>query len=224
MSTHHFIEGKCAVCGAEVKYAILGSTNQFGSPDLDGRPSEMARSTMGSWVHECPNCGYVSDLLSDPTIVTRESLDSEEYRGCGGLPFDSFIAERFYKDYLICREEGNHLAAFSSILCAAWDCDDNKNEECAVRCRELAAACFDDAVKECEDSHARDSMRVIKADVLRRSGHFHEMISEYSGLTFDDKDSNAILEFQLAKAREGDTGCYRMSDVIDRKPGYTIYI
>ena len=129
------MEDRCSVCGAEHTYVVLGSTNQFGSPDLDLRPPQMARSTMGLWVHKCPECGYVSCMVSDPTTVTREFLESEEYRTCGGIGFSSYLAARFYKDYLICLEEKKIREAFLAVLHAAWECDDEGDDMNAARCR-----------------------------------------------------------------------------------------
>ena len=41
----------CPICEHEFEIYQLASTNQMGSPDLDLRPPEMARSTMDTWTH-----------------------------------------------------------------------------------------------------------------------------------------------------------------------------
>ncbi len=43
----------CAMCGAKSTHRGIMSTNAFGSPDLDLRPPEMERSTMGSILRGC---------------------------------------------------------------------------------------------------------------------------------------------------------------------------
>ena len=60
---------KCAVCGTEKEFYGIASTNSFGSPDLDLRPPEMQRSTMGQWIQQCPKCGYVSGSI--PTLLLQ---------------------------------------------------------------------------------------------------------------------------------------------------------
>lgn len=112
---------KCAVCGSEHKFLELASTNQFGAPDLDFRPPEMARSTIGEWVHECPTCGYVAPSISDdPGKVTREYLQSAEYRGCDGLQFASELAARFYRFSKNCLLNGELSDAYEGLIYAAW--------------------------------------------------------------------------------------------------------
>ena len=40
----------CANCQGQNEQIIIGSTNQFGSPDLDLRPPETARGTILHWL------------------------------------------------------------------------------------------------------------------------------------------------------------------------------
>ena len=129
---------RCAVCGSEHTYHVLGSTNQFGPSDLDLRPPEMMRSTMHLWVQQCPDCGYVARDVSEPAVISRDYLLSEDYLTCECNDFLSPLAERFYRRYLIALREGNRKIAFSAILQAAWACDDAGDEENAVFCRRLA--------------------------------------------------------------------------------------
>lgn len=46
----------------------------FGYPDLDFRPSEMLRGTMGCWVQECPYCGYIHSTLNEPCDLSSEVI------------------------------------------------------------------------------------------------------------------------------------------------------
>lgn len=75
------VSSKCYVCGKTLKYKTWMSTNQFGSPDLDTRAPEMARSTMFMWVKCCPSCGYcASDVSEGPLGVSEleKLIRSEE--------------------------------------------------------------------------------------------------------------------------------------------------
>ena len=210
MSTFHNEKLQCAVCGKKSMYPVLTSTNTFGgSPDLDLRPPEMKRSTMRMWVQECPKCGYVAAEISDQTNITRDFLKASEYRHCDGIQFQSPLAARFYKFYKISREEDDHAAAFFAIHCAAWACDDIEDTENANRCRSLAIA----LIPELSTEDNRGDLSLVKADLLRRAGRFEELISQYESISFDDELLNSILALQLEKAKAGDSGCYRISDV-----------
>src|SRR5689334_17370242 len=67
----------CSVCGTSSRQEVLTSTNCIGSPDLDLRPPQMKRSTMDRWLHECPNCGFVSGDLTKAEQGIHEILSTE---------------------------------------------------------------------------------------------------------------------------------------------------
>ncbi len=212
MSTIVFIERKCAVCGAVNEYTGLTSTNTFGGgPDLDLRPAEMMRSTMNLWIKECPECGYISENISDPTDVTQEWLQSEKYLTCDGISFESDLAKRFYKYYLINLEAQNTQDAFYAVLHAAWACDDKKDRINAKRCRELAISL---AAALIEGGHEeKDEIQVIRSDLMRRAGQFDQLIAAYASVRFDEELLNQILKFEIEKAKDKDDSCYRVEDV-----------
>lgn len=211
MTTMATVECVCSVCGAKNEYWVLASTNAFGSSDLDLRPPEMQRSTMEYWVQECTECGYVSEEVSDVSNVTKEWLQSEKYLLCDGMSFSSGLAKKFYKYYLINLEDKNVEDAFLAVLHAAWVCDDNDEFDNAKNCRQLAIQLADNLIKENEEN--ADNLLLIKADLMRRSGDFYNLILEYSDVKFDDDLLNEIVSFQLQKANEKDTACYTVGDV-----------
>ena len=81
------IDKKCPVCGKVSSHQVLGSTNTMDYPDLDLRPAEMQRSTMNTWLDECPHCGYVSGDFRNETSIDEEFLKSESYLTCDGIEF-----------------------------------------------------------------------------------------------------------------------------------------
>lgn len=200
----------CAVCGTESTYNTLASTSVFGSPDLDLRPSEMKRSTMGTWIQECPECGYISSEVSDPTNVTRMWLMSAKYRTCNGNTFSSALAERFYKYYMINMYDDKIEDAFFAILHAAWACDDMEDNNKARYCREIAISLATQMIE--EDHPNKSTFLLMRADLMRRSTHFEELIETYSSLTFEDKLLDQILAFEIEKAKNRDASCYRVKD------------
>lgn len=212
MSKISIRERKCSVCGSTNEYRVLLSTNTFGGdPDLDLRPAEMKRSTMPVWVQECPDCGFISGDVTDLTTVTREWLQSEEYLSANGIPFSSELAKRFYKYYLINLADENPEDAFYAILHAAWSCDDSDDNANAKLCRELAIPLVTELIE--ENRKNKDALLVTKADLLRRSGQFDTLINEYSSISFGDELLNQIIAFEIEKANEQDTKCYRVEDV-----------
>ena len=210
MSVPIIIEEVCFVCENESRQTVLASTNQFGAPDLDLRPPEMARSTMCWWVHECPHCGYVSEDLSDETTVTKEWLESEEYLSLDNIKFEDELAIIFYKRYLINNKERHYKSAFNALLRSAWACDDANDVENAVYCRKKAI----ETLKKFKASgKQKDTFVLIKADLLRRSGQFDLLIEELKDKTFSDEFLNKVAGFQIEKARQKDTACYTLADV-----------
>ena len=213
-TTMHRQKYKCSVCGSENEYSVLTSTNAFGAPDLDLRPPEMQ-------VQQCRQCGYAASEISDPCKVSPDFLKSEGYISCEGIKFESKLAASFYKEYMIEKECGEIVDAFYSVLHAAWSCDDKKDTESAKICREKAASLASEitAGKNLDDSR-RENIMLMRADILRRAGHFEEVTSEYSSVTFKgDKRNNpdimnAILKFQLERARAKDSKCYTIQDAV----------
>lgn len=209
MSSYGLREYTCAVCGLTHEYNVLMSTNTFGGTmDLDTRPPEMQRSTMHSWVHMCPACGYVANSVSDETTVNQVYLNSFEYKYCNGNNFDSMLAERFYKKYLISLKDEKYEAAFHDSLHAAWASDDSNDIENARMCRRQCI----DLIPKIESKNDK-SYAVIKADLLRRIGCFEEVIDEYKDMVFEEEILQKIIKFEIKKAKEKDSKCYRVGDV-----------
>jgi len=202
------VKRKCSVCGFVSIQTELASTSRFGSPDLDTRPPEMMRSSMGWWIQECPRCGFVSsDISSEEDIVPKWLLKHPKYVTCIGLDIHSSLGRNFIKALFIHVYTKNWNSAFADALHAAWACDDNdKDVENAVICRKLAIECM-------ERFQLNDSLKTVKADLLRRAGLFSQVISEYEHFTSNDKKLERIISFQVEKAKLKDTGCYTLDDV-----------
>lgn len=202
------IKRRCFVCGKESTQTVLASSNTFGPSDLDMRPPSMLRETMDWWLEECPHCGYVSKSLNDITRVTREWLKSDSYLSCDNLKFESELAERFYRAYLIKVADHRMMKAFSEVLHAAWACDDAHDDENAIVCRKKALALLDEHIA----MKPNDNHSVLRADLLRRTGQFDKLIAEYSDKKYSDDTLNRIIAFQIKKAKQKDVRCYTVAD------------
>ena len=58
-----------------------------------------------------------------------------------------------------------------------------------------------------------DDMILMKADIMRRSNHFEDLIKEYSTKSFEEDIYNKICDFQIEKAIKKDNKCYTIEDV-----------
>ena len=213
MTTMRRVESKCAVCGHVFMHVELMSTNSFGSPDLDLRPPGMKRDTMHLWIQECPKCGYISEDISDPRPITKEFLKSKEYKNCDGIKFASGLAEQFYKYHKINLAENDTKGAFFALLHAAWACDDEPDDKNARLCREKALPLISLLIG--EKTKDKETLKLMKADILRRAGRFQELITEYKDVRFDQEVMDQILAFELKLAENKDTACYRVTDAVN---------
>ena len=211
MSLPMKIQVICSICRKKSAQTVMASTNTRGTPDLDLRPPEMMRSTMAWWIQECPKCGYVSTSLDDKISIKRRWLKQNFYKNCNNRNFSSALAARFYKHYLIKAATKNAYIAFSEALHAAWVCDDAGDTENAIHCRLCALEELDKILNSVEKT---EDLVVIRADLLRRTGQFDTLITEYAGNTFSDDVLNKITAFQIEKAKEQDTACYRVEDAV----------
>lgn len=210
MTTQMKTKVKCFVCGKKSEHFILTSTNSFGSKDLDLRPPQMMRGTMAWWIQKCPNCGYVNDSLQTESAVNKEWLASEEYCSCDNINFKSSLAKKFYQQYLITNYENKTNDSFYALLHCAWACDDSNDNVNAKHCRKMAINLLEKLI---DKSDNRETMLLLKADLLRRSDQFDRLIEEYKEITFSEEFLNNILAFQIKLAKNGDNNCYLISDV-----------
>lgn len=210
MTTMYQDTVKCYVCGKESKQVVLGSTNSFGSSDLDLRPPEMMRGTMEYWAHECPYCGYIAKNIDLDTVVTEAWLARVEFINANNIEFESELAKRCYKEYLINLEDENIYKAFAVILNAAWACDDAQDIGNAVLCRNLALDLIDELIEKEDDP---STLMLQKIDLLRRSNQFNKVLGEFSDIFMDKDLLQDILDFQLEKVKNHDNACYTIEDV-----------
>ena len=204
-------EEKCSVCGKSSPHPVLMSTNSMGYADLDLRPPEMQRSTMNTWIKECPHCGYVASDLGDELKISKDFLKSEEYSTCDGYDFKSKLSERFYKRYLIAKQSNDALGCFLGLRNCTWKCDDYSDEN-AIAIRKIALTYIDELMG--QEGEDKDTLLLIKLDFLRRSGEFEQLISEYENVAIGDELMDKIAQFQIQKALEKDTDCYTVKDVV----------
>jgi len=217
MTTFLKVEKKCAVCGATSQQAELGSTSIFGKPDLDGRPAELARSTIDMWVERCPSCGYCAKDLSEAeegasevvqTARYRSQLDDEEYPQLA----NSFLCLSLIQEHM-----GSYAKAGWSSVHAAWACDDEKCRDAARRCRMRALTLFEQARKKGQaisrEPGAEDARMV---DLMRRSGLFESALELCDRALAKSPDAtiSRILGFERMLILGKDDACHTIEEAL----------
>ena len=175
MTTLFKEEETCFVCGKSSEHTVLGSTNAFGSPDLDLRPPPMKRSTIRHWVQRCPFCGYCAASISEGPEAAKRIVTSSGYGEQLAAAFPA-LANQFLCWSLIQAADGEEAGAAMAALHAAWICDDERATAKADICRRKAIAQFTNARAKgqqfAEDGAAETLLLV---DLYRRTGQFEQV-------------------------------------------------
>ena len=100
------------------------------------------------------------------------------------------------------------------ISSAAWACDDARDEENAAQCRRLSLPLLSEEIT--TDDAERETLNLMKADIMRRAGLFDELKHQFASVRFSQDLLNQILEFELSRAEQHDVGCYTVSDVVGK--------
>jgi hypothetical protein len=214
MTTFAQKEVRCAVCGTSAAMNVLASTNAMGSSDLDLRPPEMQRSTMHTWVQQCPQCGFCNGSIEDAPSGSEQLIASPRYRTQLEDERMPELARRFMCAAMVVENEDRRSAAHSK-LCAAWDCDDAELPDLASECRRGAIALLEDA-DELQDPSQAVLESAIIIDMLRRIGDFSlasERCEQLVGITTDE-NLLAILGFQKDLISAQDTACHSVDEAL----------
>lgn len=205
-------EIKCPVCGEEITITHVMSTNTRGYSDLDLRPSEMQRSVMYQIIKMC-NCGNV--FMGDTSPATKELIQSDAYQSCDGINFKNQNSIMFYRLYLIDKEHKPQdiVSNFMHLNQCIWACDDSDDEN-NISLRKTAVNLVNQIIENEEDEETKTNYILIKADLLRRSGQFDELLKEYEDIQFDDPLLELIIEFQYKKSEEKDDKRYTIASAL----------
>lgn len=217
MTTYFESTVTCGQCGKPSQHHVLGSTNSFGSPDLDLRPPEMQRSTMGAWLQECPHCRLVAPELAKP-VGDPSRITSPEYRAAlddANLPPR---ARRFLAFGLLCDGRQPKMAAYARLH-AAWICDDAGRNDEAADCRRRAAACWEPLRPFPVGEHGFTDGLVL-LDVLRRCGASREAAALADELATRPDASGIprrVLEFQRRLLAAGDRTAHTVAECVGKE-------
>lgn len=138
---------RCAACGKNLDYVGIGSTNMFGSHDLDTRRSEMMRSTISAWIWRCPGCGYCAEEPDEQVNQAAAIIREPEYRRQLDDSTYPEPANRFLYKAFIEERTGDYATAAWAVIHAACVCDDAEKGQQARRCRSKAVEVIERAVE-----------------------------------------------------------------------------
>jgi hypothetical protein len=214
MTTLFKTEECCFICGNRSEHHEMGSSSEFGSPDLDLRPAPMMRSTVRWWVHRCPTCGYCAPRICDGPEIAKQIIGSPEYISRLSDPAFTDVANHFRCHALIQTAAGNHAGAGWAALNAAWICDDDGKEAegAAQACRREAIASFTTAREAGQQiTGEADGDMLLLADLNRRTGQFAEAVAICNrGIAAHPRQQ--IFLAQRRFAQDGDKRCHTMNE------------
>jgi len=178
MTTMFEEEFECYVCGTKSHYMVIGSTNSFGSSDLDTRPAEMSRSTIYQSIQRCPACGYSAHDLSkgdEDSSVLEKLLKSDEYQRILNNKKMPDEANTFMAMSYLSQKQNDFISSAWESIQAAWICDDKKKSDLSKQCRDDAVLKIDRGKKESQKLSEQSGVtEAITIDLLRRAGRFEE--------------------------------------------------
>jgi hypothetical protein len=208
----------CAVCGNEQKVTELGSTSSFGSMDLDTRPPELQRSTIGMWLHECKGCGFVSSELGESKPTDLEMVATSGYRATLMSRDRHHGANRFVCRSMLDEAAGELASAGWRRLHAAWVCDDEQDVEAAQILRREAVMLFERARAAGTLAMAKvvGGDELLLADLSRRSGEFAQGITYCeAGLRHGEITPfvSDLLKFERGLCEARDTKCHTVGEI-----------
>lgn len=217
MTTLYREKIQCALCGCESEFTGIGSTNAFGSPDLDTRPPEMQRSTIYAWVQRCPECGYCASDISRSNPESAVVVNGAEYQA--QLKNHEFLelANSFLCKAIIDRERNDYMSATWALIHAAWARDDAEQPTQARICRTKAATMLIDAEAHNQQVVEQDgASTAILVDLLRRSGQFAEAQKVLATRRNSIKEDIIlrILDFQMTLIEKDDDTCHTIDDTL----------
>ena len=155
---------RCAVCGKESRQSMFRPAAAEQAPDLDLRPGEPLRGTMGRWLQQCPHCHYAAPDVGRAAPGVAQVVGAAPFRALIADSSYPTLARRFLAWAQVQEEIGHLHAAAEATLHAAWVADDLGLTDLARHWRQEAVALW----RAGPALDAEQEVRVI--DALRRAG------------------------------------------------------
>jgi hypothetical protein len=201
---------RCGVCGTESRQPAFRPGMPEQPPDLDLRPGEPVRSTMGRWLQQCPGCGYCAPDITRAHPAAADAVRAAPFRALladNGIPA---LARRFLAYAVVLEETGAMHAAAEATLQAAWVADDLGRPD-------LARSWRLDAVALWRGGPALDAEQTVRiVDALRRAEAWDDAAATAEALA-GQKVSEPVAQVVMLERRlieAGDAGRHTVASAL----------
>jgi hypothetical protein len=210
---------ECVICGTQGEFGWIASSNQFGMPDLDLRPPEMFRSTIGLWIQRCHGCGFCAPDIAEkgvPVKTVKKIIPQDEYQYQLNNSAFPALANSFLCHAIKEEKMAQYNAAAVSCMHAAWSCDDAGMKAASRICRQRAVNMIDkarSAVQLFADN--AETEKAIEIDLSRRSGRFDRarlLCEEFINCN-PASEILGVVRFQKSLIERQDDGCHSLDEI-----------
>lgn len=220
MTTLYTRETTCAACGHKFETTEVGSTNEFGSMDLDMRPPPMKRDILDYEIQECPRChSCLPQIHSLPDGVDPAWVQDANYLAVACDAQTPDLPRRFLAYAHLAKRGGEGRAYIWANLSASWGFDDLGLDWVG-----RAAACREAAVEAIRTLHAtgksfaddQQTDQILCLDLLRRARRFEDAeVAAKSLIRSAPADVLiSIARFQASRSLAKDDGRYTVEEAI----------
>ncbi|MFT5453387.1 MAG: hypothetical protein ACI9N9_002894 [Enterobacterales bacterium] len=218
MTTINILNLECFFCGTISEHQDVGSTNCFGSCDLDTRPAEMERSTICYWIQRCPQCGYCAKDISEGVSHNKSIIQSAEYQKIVHKKSISKLASSFLAHSFEMKKVKDHSAAAWSAIHSAWVCDDRNSNASAKSSRLEAIRMIKMIDKDSNGiSDQAGASEGITIDLMRRAEQFDEALALANKALSDDIEEmiKEVIRFEVQLIEKKDVSVHSASEAFD---------
>jgi hypothetical protein len=176
--------------------------------DLDGRSSDIHRSTIYLLLQKCRNCGYISPDITKGELSVKEIVKDLTYITIS----DDFSIPEAVSSFLcwsiILERQGDYSLAGEACLYAAWACDDSGATQKAVEYRKKALSFLLKARSAgLQFARTEKTEQFLLIDIMRRAQLFKDamILCDETGIKIELlEDEECILLFERKLIAAGD--------------------
>ena len=149
----------------------------------------------------CPRCHYVAYDIAEPVSEETKNFVLSEFQ----TDYRAYSVQAYRNLMRIAVLEERFHDAFCAILRAAW-IEEGRDRLRPSPIRQEVLEFFMQHEEELEFDD--DTRLCMKADLLRRTGHFKEVIELTESANTSDAQTDLILHYQKHLSENKDVGCY----------------
>lgn len=208
MTITTYLEKKCGICKKSSTQKAILYADPVCDRFLDFRATGSINTHIDAWVQSCPHCGFVSTDISERVNLNPSFLESADFLECKSLEFANPLSKVFFRYYLLSLLRRKQRKALLALLWTSWSCDDFGDAISGIKSRSLC-------INMIESSHLlsrNPTYQLLRADLLRRTGQFHNLWLSCSHIVYPSLSQNSILLYQLALSEKEDSSAHLISE------------